>query len=133
VALVYGGADLATLLDANLGLEPRAWRALWARLGAWWLAPVEPARYAGRIAPRPVVLVNGLGDPLIPRSSVEALYAAAREPRRLVWLPTGHLDPGDRELLRTLADTAVRALPFLVRTPAAEPVETQGAGGARPP
>lgn len=116
-ALVYGGGDLALLLETNLEVEPALLRAIVARLGALWIAPLEPTRYAGRIAPRPLVLINGSDDPRIPEASVRALYDAARPPKRVLWLPTGHLDPGDVELLRALADSAVSTLPILTRTP----------------
>lgn len=59
----------------------------------------------------------GSGDRRLPEASVNALYSAARLPQRLIWLPTGHLDPGDWDLLRALADTALSALPILTRTP----------------
>jgi fermentation-respiration switch protein FrsA (DUF1100 family) len=75
-----------------------------------WLAgralrPVEPARTVGGIAPRPLLLINGADDAWIPRASVEALYAAAGEPKRLVWFTTGHMRPRNEELLRMLADS----------------------------
>lgn len=121
VALVYGGGDLYALLDANLQLRSDLGRRVLARLGALLLAPLEPTRYAPRIAPRPLVLINGTDDPRIPRASVMALFDAARPPKRILWLPTGHLDPSDWELLRALADSAVAALPILTRTPAPTP------------
>lgn len=117
VALVYGGGDLRALLEANLDVRSDLARTILARLAALWLSPLEPTRYAGRIAPRPLVMINGTGDSRIPRASVDALYGAARPPKRMIWLRTGHLDPADWDLLRTLADSAVAALPVLVRTP----------------
>lgn len=121
VALVYGGGDIARLIEANLAIEPRALRWALARWGAWALRPLEPARYAGRIAPRPLVLVSGEDDPQVPRECVEALYRAAREPKKIVWLPTGHLDPSDPALLERLAAIAIESLPVLARTPPDRP------------
>lgn len=117
VALVYGGGKLYTLLDANLEVRWALVRRALAALGAWVLAPLEPTRHVGRIAPRPVVVINGTADPRVPRTSVEALFAAAGQPKRMMWLPTGHLDPADWSLLRALADSAVAALPILRRSP----------------
>ncbi len=111
VALVYGGGDLYTLLEANLAVRSGYGRRALARLGAFVLAPLEPTRYVSRIAPRPLVVINGADDPRIPVASVNALFHGAGPPKRMMWLPTGHLDPSDWNLLRELADSAVSALP----------------------
>jgi fermentation-respiration switch protein FrsA (DUF1100 family) len=76
-------------------------------------AEFAPERYIAQIAPRPIVMVNGIDDPQMPRSAVEALYAAAREPKALIWLRTGHLMPTDSVLVRALVDTAMSRLPAL--------------------
>lgn len=117
VALIYGGGDLGRLIAANLSLRPAWLRRLVGAYGAWLLAPLEPTRYAGRLAPRPLVMINGSGDRRIPRSSVEDLYRSARPPKQLLWLDTGHLEPWDRGLIRALVDSAVSRLPMLSRTP----------------
>jgi hypothetical protein len=44
---------------------------------------------------------------------VESLYDAAREPKTLIWLRTGHLLPTDSVLIRALVDTALARLPIL--------------------
>ncbi|GIV94209.1 MAG: hypothetical protein KatS3mg056_2918 [Chloroflexus sp.] len=44
----------------------------------------RPIDAIGQIAPRPVFLIHGVDDSLVPVSHVRRLYAAAREPR-LVW------------------------------------------------
>jgi uncharacterized protein len=43
-----------------------------------------PQQVIGRIAPRPVLLVSGGEDQLVPRWMTERLYAAAREPKQLL-------------------------------------------------
>ena len=53
------------------------------------LAGVEPAAYAGCIAPRPVLMVNATDDLIVPRSSAEAMARALGDPPQL-WLPTNH-------------------------------------------
>lgn len=53
-----------------------------------------PANYIGRISPRPLLMVNGNADPdYIRATSVEPLQALAREPKRFIWLETGHAVP----------------------------------------
>ena len=113
VALIYGAGRMEDVLAANLTLRPR-----WLTRPAAWLAmrpfrDFAPERYIGRISPRPVVMVNGIDDPQMPRHAVEALYAAAREPKELIWLRTGHLMPTDADLIQTLVDTALSRLPAL--------------------
>ncbi|HEY0969647.1 MAG TPA: hypothetical protein VGE02_01585 [Gemmatimonadales bacterium] len=113
VALIYGAGDLDGVLAANLTLRPRFLRPVVAWLATRPFRALEPERHVARIAPRPVVMINGIDDPQMPRAAVEALHAAAREPKALVWLRTGHLMPTDTALIRTLVDTALALLPVL--------------------
>lgn len=113
VGLIYGAGRMEDVLAANLTLRPA-----FLRQPAAWLAmrpfrEFAPEQYIGRIAPRPVVMVNGIDDPQMPRAAVEALYDAAREPKELIWLRTGHLMPDDSTLIRTLVDTALARLSAL--------------------
>lgn len=113
VAIIYGAGDMDRVLAANLSLRPRFLRPAAAWLATRPFRALEPERHVARIAPRPLVMVNGIDDPQMPRPAVEALYAAAREPKELIWLRTGHLLPTDTVLIRTLVDTALARLPVL--------------------
>lgn len=113
VGLIYGAGDMAGVLAANLTLRPRFLRGPAAWLAMRPFREFAPERFIGRIAPRPIVMVNGLDDPQMPREAVLALHAAARDPRELIWLRTGHLMPTDSALIRTLVDTAFARLPAL--------------------
>jgi hypothetical protein len=113
VGLIYGAGDFATVMAANVDLRPR-----WLRRPAAWLATrsfreFEPERHVALIAPRPVLMINGIDDPQMPRRAVESLYDAARDPKTLIWLRTGHLLPTDSVLIRALVDTALSRLPIL--------------------
>jgi hypothetical protein len=113
VGLIYGAGDFATVMAANIDLRPR-----WLRRPAAWLATrgfreFEPERHIANIAPRSVVMINGIDDPQMPRDAVNALFAAAREPKSQIWLRTGHLMPSDSVLIRRLVDTALARLPIL--------------------
>jgi fermentation-respiration switch protein FrsA (DUF1100 family) len=47
------------------------------------------------IAPRPVLFVNMNGDETVSRAASEALHAAAREPKQVMWFDGGHRElPG---------------------------------------
>jgi len=110
VLAVYGGGDFAALLRANLKVKPQWLRSALARAGAWLIEPVEPTRYAHRIAPRPFVMINGTEDSRIPKTSVLALYEAAQEPKRLIWLKEGHISSRRPEMLERVLDAAAEAL-----------------------
>ena len=113
VGLIYGAGDLDSVLEANVALQPRFLRRAAAWLAEELYGELEPTRYVGRIAPRPLVMVNGVDDPVIPVRAVQALYSAAREPKLLIWMPTGHLSPTDSVLIRALVDTTLARLPVL--------------------
>jgi fermentation-respiration switch protein FrsA (DUF1100 family) len=98
-AMVDGGGDVGSIVAVNL----RPWEDEATRRAAGWAAglllrPLEPLRHAGSIAPTPFLMINGSRDARMPRESVEKLFAAARQPKRLVWLDAGHVDPGNPEL-----------------------------------
>lgn len=115
VALVYGAGDLSAVLAANLDLRPA-----WLRAPLAWLATrpfrsLSPERFIGAIAPRPVVMVNGIDDPQMPVDAARQLYDAAGQPKTQIWLRTGHLMPTDSALIRALVDTALAHMPVLAR------------------
>lgn len=62
---------------------------------------LDPVRWVPRISPRPFVMVNASGDERLPRAAIEALYAAARDPKELVWMPGLHVH-ADRETIEQL-------------------------------
>lgn len=117
VALVYGAGDLPVVLAANMTTRPGGLRQPVAWLAMLPFARFAPERFIGRIAPRPIVMVNGADDPQMPAVAVRHLYDAARPPKTQIWLRTGHLMPTDSALIRELIDTAFARLPVL-RAPA---------------
>ncbi len=99
VALLLGGADLDGLLDANLKAP------LYLKMPAQWplsviASPVEPAKYIGRISPRPLLMVNATEDPSIPVENARLLHDAAGEPKTVKWIPAGHVTIRDKEFGR---------------------------------
>jgi len=99
VAIVSDGGP-ATLLEAvsantqERGL-PRFLAGPVARLTLWlagWaigqsLAEADAVHWVSRIAPRALLLVHGGRDPYVPTAAVEALFAAAGEPKELWIVP----------------------------------------------
>lgn len=98
-----GFARLSTPLAQILRSWGRSpWQAqLAGRLGAWFVArdlgfqadEAAPVHLIGRISPRPVFLIHGEADQLIPVSEAHALYAAAGEPKQL-WVVPGAVHDG---------------------------------------
>lgn len=109
VVVLYGGGHLGPLVTHTL-VHPAQdtpyppWKAALAGHAlAWLLTPLTPERYAPAIAPRPLLMVNGVHDSLVPRASVLALYDAARDPKELVWVEGEHIQPSETELLTRLS------------------------------
>jgi dienelactone hydrolase len=99
--LLSGGADWATILSRAQAEAPLNR----SDLGA--LDPYDLQEWVGRIAPRPVLIANGIQDEVIPRASQVAFRQAAGEGSVLIWWDGGH-DPftgpqGPAVLLRILA------------------------------
>jgi len=53
------------------------------------MGDVDPINFVAHIAPRPILMVNGKSDPIIPKAATEALYEAAQQPKEIVWLEAG--------------------------------------------
>ncbi len=90
--VAYAGFSLGAIVGAAFcALDSRPGAAALA-LGGAGLAPedVDPGRYVGRIAPRPLLLVNAEDDARIPRAAAEALHAAAGASVEQRWFPGAH-------------------------------------------
>lgn len=102
-AIVYGGGDLHSLIRHNVRrYEGPLMSEFVAFLGGLLLRPVEPLRYAKDISPTPLLMINGTQDDQIPRENTERLYAAAGDPKDIVWLDSRHVHPRNVELTRRI-------------------------------
>lgn len=76
------------------------------------LGALKPAAMIGRISPRPILLIHGQADTVVPPGDGEQNFAAAGEPKEAWWMPgVGHnetLRPDD-------AQYAGRVVAFLQR------------------
>ena len=90
--VAYAGFSMGAILGAlfcSTDERPRA--AVLALAGGGFGPPeVDPARFIPRFAPRPLLFVNAERDEVIPRGATEALYAAAGDPKQIVWFDTNH-------------------------------------------
>lgn len=109
VALLHGGGDIRRMAAYAFADKGPPWLVELMAVGmAGLLAPLEPTKYAGEIAPRPILMVNAAGDETIPTASVEALYRAAREPRRMIWLDSGHVALSDPDVIERLMQLSLQ-------------------------
>jgi dienelactone hydrolase len=66
-------------------------------------AAVDPATFIPLMSPRPMLMLNGKNDDLVEPASAKRLFAAAKEPKRIVWYDTGHWVPPDESWLEISA------------------------------
>lgn len=88
----YAGFSLGAILGVGFcATDPRP-RAVALALGGGGIGPaqLDPTQQAGAIAPRPLLMVNATRDETVPRAATEALFAAAREPKELLWFEGTH-------------------------------------------
>jgi pimeloyl-ACP methyl ester carboxylesterase len=95
------------VIEKRLGrLTGRVLRRTRIAATGWNPVPEPPDVAAARIAPTPLLVVHGEADLLFPVEHAHALYAAAREPKRL-WIEPdfGHAEnAASQELLGRIGD-----------------------------
>lgn len=108
VWIIHGGAGNRGWIEHNLRDRiPQDWlRPLAATLLhlVVYGASFNTAEWVARIAPRPVVVVGARDDERLPEHKVMALFAAAGEPKELIWTEGGHVDPRRPQLVRQILD-----------------------------
>lgn len=70
---------------------------------------LDPVNWAGRIAPRPFVMINALADERMPLDAVYELYRSAGDPKELIEMPGGHVR-ADSATLSKFVDIVVRRM-----------------------
>jgi dienelactone hydrolase len=92
---IHGSGDSYAPLEMNMRSNIRfaPARVLVAGLSILLVSGprLAPDRWVARISPRPFVMINATSDERMPRASVEKLYAAARQPKEIIWLPGRHV------------------------------------------
>jgi hypothetical protein len=100
----WGGGNQCMIHHAVGEKNGRLVTTLVTRVVTFLIAPLEPTRYAGAVAPRPTLLVNATRDESVPRGCVENLFRATGHPKRLVWLDTEHVGTTEIEVVNGLLD-----------------------------
>lgn len=105
-AIVFGGGDLRGLIRHNV----RRYRDpltsdFVSLLASALLWPLEPLRYADKISPMPLLMINGSEDEQVPPRYAVELFSKARQPKEMVWLEAHHVNPRNVELTRLIVAT----------------------------
>ncbi|OGG04720.1 MAG: hypothetical protein A3F83_06735 [Candidatus Glassbacteria bacterium RIFCSPLOWO2_12_FULL_58_11] len=105
--LIQGAAGLEEVIDWNLRKRIRftVLRKPVSFLLGTLTAPYEPASYIGRLAPRPVLLINSRQDEKIPAACAEELYSRSKPPKERLWIDSPHLHPSRSGLIDSLSAT----------------------------
>jgi len=101
--LIYGGADIEKLLEHNLRIESDMLRGIVAWLAATAIRPVEPALHLPYLRAS-LLIVNGMHDRLIPEECWRELQELAPEPKTVINLDTGHMQPDATDLIDRLVE-----------------------------
>lgn len=66
------------------------------------LLDVDPITYIGKLAPRPLLMLAGTEDYVVPNFCTDALFEAAKGPKKMVRYPGGHIPDLRAMTIRTL-------------------------------
>ncbi len=115
VWIIQGAADNEQWIDRNL--ERKISRP-WVRRATAMLvhrlaygASFDTAAWVAQIAPRPVIVIGALHDEKLPIEQVEQVFGAAGDPKELIWIEGGHVNPRRPETVRRLLDVVRARLP----------------------
>ena len=91
-ALIVGGGDFSGLLSNSDLPQVRRIReaGITDEMLERFAEGLEPTQFIGHFR-RPLLLINGRDDEIVPPANAEALHAAASEPKTIVWYDGGHV------------------------------------------
>lgn len=97
MTLLIGESQLSRVVEIRAELD-EAGRSIQEEAEA--LLCIDPLTFVGMISPRPLLMINGRNDEIVPVSTNEALYSAARDPKKIIWFDTGHDVPTEKSAMR---------------------------------
>jgi len=103
LAIFFGAGELDGLIRANFDF-PSPGRQILSWIGASIVSPMEPLKYIGHVAPRPVFMLNGSEDRVMPERNTRLLHDAAGEPKTIVSVPLGHVNVRSTEFQQLILD-----------------------------
>ena len=102
-------APLEMAMRRTIKIPPLRWIAAGISnviLAGPWLAP---ERWVAQISPRAYVQINTRDDERLPRKYMERLFATAREPKEMIWVPGAHIK-SDTAVVRPLVRLVLNRL-----------------------
>ncbi len=110
-AMVYGGGELHSMIRYNVArYKGPILSEFVGTLSGMLLRPMEPMRFANKISPIPLVMINGEHDEQIPRYNTELFFNAALEPKKLIWLESRHVNTNNPDLTQRIIATLKQEL-----------------------
>lgn len=103
LVVIEAGGDMGLIIKTNSkksGTFVPSWLAGW--MGGLVLGRYDPVHYIDDFAPRPLLIVASAADEFFPRESTERLYAAAHEPKEIIWHERAHVMPYQQDRVREL-------------------------------
>jgi len=67
------------------------------------LDPADPVNFVGLISPRPLLMINGKNDIIVPPRATKILFEHAKQPKEIRWMNYSHMLPYDELLPGVLA------------------------------
>ncbi|MCC6354269.1 MAG: dienelactone hydrolase family protein [Verrucomicrobiae bacterium] len=99
------GGDLGRFVAEGPTRDRASVPQRWAlSAAARYFAAMDPVRFVGGIAPRPMLFQNTEGDDILPRACAEALHNAAGEPKEIRWYPFAHNHLGHAQVEHLVRD-----------------------------
>lgn len=103
--MTLAGGDLPRFVaESPMGERASGLQRWGLSLAAKYFAPIDPVRFVGRIAPRPMLFQNTEGDDILPRACAAALHDAAGDPKEIRWYPFAHNHLGHAEVEHLVRD-----------------------------
>lgn len=101
VVFGFGGTDIADVivheLENKLGVNERAVLSAMIQSQVWFVEP----RYHLHSLRGPFLIVNGSADTVFPTESRQGLVENLSEPKKVINLPSGHIQPDKDDLIQT--------------------------------
>lgn len=106
VVLVHGGGNFPLMIRKYQRLRDRGWPVEpTAFLADNLFGTFDPIRYVDRISPRELILISSRKDKYFPAESVEALHQKAGDPKRLIWMESGHVKSEKSKIVDAILKT----------------------------
>lgn len=104
--IVHGGGNFRAITLAYPRLREKGWPVpVCAWLGDRLFGAFDPLRYVDRISPRELIILATRNDQYFPPESPQSLYDRAKEPRKIFWRETAHLQSKKTEVLDAILNS----------------------------